>query len=67
MSTSSSAIGFIIGLGNKLLKNGVKDLDETIVPAIDDALGKEVFPRVSIGHGMLLCFALKVSYNIHTV
>jgi len=61
MNTSSSSIGFIIGLGNELLEKGAQNLDEIIVPAIDDILGTEVFPRVSLGYGMLLWFALKVS------
>jgi len=60
MNASSSAVGFIIGLGRELIEDGAKDLDEVIVPALDKTMENEVVPRVSLGYSILLWFAVKV-------
>lgn len=59
MEKSSSAIGFIIGLGKTFTQNSHDEMDAEILPTIKEILG-EVPPRVRTCYGMLIWFVLKV-------
>lgn len=63
MMESSSSIGFLIGLGKKLVQNSNVDLDEVIMPRLDQIFGDQVFPRVALSYGILLWFTLEVNTN----
>ena len=60
MNQSSSAIGFLISLGQRFTKECAECLDNIILPKLDEVLGENVQPRVRMGYGMLLWFVKQV-------
>lgn len=60
IESSSSAVGFLISLGNEFLINSTKDLDEQVLPKLKSALEDAVIPRIYIGYAILIWFVLKV-------
>jgi len=57
---SSSALGYIVGLGEMFVKEGHLDIDEKISPKIKEVFGSSVSPRVQSCYGILMWFVLKV-------
>ena len=60
MKQSSSAIGFLISLGQRFTEECAECLDEVILPKLDEVLGGNVQPRVRMGYGILLWFVKQV-------
>ena len=61
MKNSSSTVGFLISLGQKFMINGIKDLDDTILPRLKSALDEgTVILRIHIGYAILIWFVLEV-------
>lgn len=60
MEQSSSAIGYIISLGETFIKDSHDEMDNSILPKLKQILGEEVPPRVRTCYGMLMWFVLKV-------
>ena len=67
MEQSSSAMGYIISLGEAFVKDSHDEMDNNILPKVKQILGEKVPPRVRTCYGMLMWFVLKVLYKIHTV
>ena len=57
----SSCVGFCIALGKKFFDTGVKEVDETILPAFSASTGSGISPRVIPAYAILYWFAVQVS------
>lgn len=66
MKQSSSAVGFLISLGQRFAAKCADDLDNNILPKLDQVLGENVQPRVRMGYGILLWFVKQVSLLYHS-
>ena len=46
LNDASKAVGAKIALGEKFVKEGVRDMDENLIPRLRELIGKETLPRV---------------------
>ena len=58
----SSCIGFCINLGELFFSEGVKNVDETILPLFTTCVAKTISPRVLPSYAILYWFSLQVSF-----
>ena len=57
---SSSGIGSLIGLCKVFIEEGIDDVNQNILPSINETLSTAVLPRVHISYVVLIWFMLKV-------
>ena len=62
----SSCVGFCVALGKRFFSDGIDEVDESLVPLIEERVGNQVLPRVLPNYAILLWFALQVWINAHT-
>ena len=65
MEKSSSAVGFLIGLGETFTRDSHDEMNAEILPTIKEILGEKVPPRVRACYGILIWFVLKVCECFH--
>ena len=57
---SSNVIGLLIGLCKVFIEEGIDDVNQNILPSINEALSTAVLPRVHISYAVLIWFVLKL-------
>lgn len=56
----NSCVGFCISLGKLFFSEGVREVDEEILPMFTAMVDKGISPRVLPSYGILLWFSLQV-------
>ncbi len=67
LSKASSAVAFVIGLGKRFVEDGIRELDETILPELKRDIGELAIPRVLPSYAILMWFTLEVCSYIHSI
>lgn len=60
LDKASSAVGYIIGLGEIFCEIGISDIDKTLLPELRNLIGDHAIPRVLPSYAILLWFTLEV-------
>ena len=57
---SSSGIGSLVSLYKIFVEDGISNVNENILPIVNETLSAAVLPRVRISYAVLIWFVLKV-------
>lgn len=62
MKQASSGVGTIISLGKAFTEQGIREINQDLIPFVKEALGDAILPRVVPSYAMLLWFTLQVRF-----
>ena len=67
LDKASSAVAFVIGLGKHFVEEGIREMDESLLPDLKNALGAHAIPRVLPSYGILIWFTVEVRISINGI
>ena len=64
LDKASSAVAFVVGQGEHSVEEGIREMDESLLPELKDAHSAHAIPRVLPSYGILMWLTVEVHISI---
>ena len=65
LDKASSAVAFVVGQGEHFVEEGIREMDESLLPELKNTLSAPAIPRVLQSYGILMWLTIEVRISIN--
>ena len=64
LDKASSAVAFVVGQGEHIVEEGIREMDESLLPELKNSLSAHAIPLVLQSYDILMWFTVEVRISI---